>query len=50
MWEEAAAFVDQCGHAEGVVLKDNPGSLFKVPGQPGGSRERQKQQQPGVKP
>ena len=23
--------VDQGGHGEGVVLKDNPGSLFKVP-------------------
>jgi hypothetical protein len=24
--------VDQGGHGEGVVLKDNPGSLFKLPG------------------
>jgi len=24
--------LDQGGHGEGVVLKDNPGSLFKVPG------------------
>jgi hypothetical protein len=23
--------VDQGGHGEGVVLKDNPGSLFNVP-------------------
>jgi hypothetical protein len=26
--------VDQGGHGEGAVIKDNPGSLFKVPEQP----------------